>query len=71
MVSFERVFEYLDLPVEIEDSPDALALDQVDGHVRFEDVSFSYLTEPERLEIEASQAEPGRTEFTPRRPASR
>ncbi|NLF01436.1 MAG: ABC transporter ATP-binding protein, partial [Anaerolineales bacterium] len=43
MVSFERVFEYLDLPVEIEDAPGAVVLEQADGHVRFEDVSFSYL----------------------------
>jgi len=45
MVSFERVFEYLDLPVEIQDSPQAVALRDVDGHVRFQDVSFSYLDE--------------------------
>ena len=47
MVSFERVFEYLDLPVEIQDRPSALELKQVAGHVRFEDVSFSYLAEDE------------------------
>jgi ATP-binding cassette subfamily B protein len=45
MVSFERVFEYLDLPVEIEDRPGALELKAVTGAVRFEDVSFSYLAE--------------------------
>jgi ATP-binding cassette subfamily B protein len=45
MVSFERVFEYVDLPVEIEDRPAALELDGVAGHVRFENVSFSYLAE--------------------------
>jgi ATP-binding cassette subfamily B protein len=43
LVSFERVFEVLDLPIEIEDSPGAVSLDQVRGHVRFLDVSFSYL----------------------------
>jgi ATP-binding cassette subfamily B protein len=42
MVSFERVFEVLDLPVEIEDKPEAISLDKVDGHVRFRDVCFSY-----------------------------
>jgi ATP-binding cassette subfamily B protein len=47
MVSFERVFEYLHLPVEIEDRPGAIELERVDGHVRFEDVSFSYLEEDE------------------------
>jgi ATP-binding cassette subfamily B protein len=42
LVSFERVFEILDLPVEIEDAPDAVTLDRIEGHVRFEEVSFSY-----------------------------
>jgi ATP-binding cassette subfamily B protein len=42
MVSFERVFEVLDLPVEIEDRTGATALEQPQGHVRFEKVSFSY-----------------------------
>ncbi|MBS1254051.1 MAG: putative multidrug export ATP-binding/permease protein [Anaerolineales bacterium] len=42
MVSFERVFEYLDLPQEIQDKPHAVELDTVDGRIRFEDVSFSY-----------------------------
>ena len=43
MVSFERVFDYMDLPAEIQDRPDAVVLDRVAGRVQFEDVSFSYL----------------------------
>ncbi len=46
MVSFERVFEYLDLPVEIEEKPDAMALTHVQGEIRFEDVWFTYLDPP-------------------------
>jgi len=42
LVSFERVFEVLDLPREIKDRPDAVPLEQPQGHVRFENVSFSY-----------------------------
>ena len=42
MVSFERVFEVLDLPVEIRDKPDAISLPDVTGAVSFRDVSFSY-----------------------------
>ena len=42
MVSFERVFEYLDLPVEIDDRPDAVLLQSAAGALRFEDVSFRY-----------------------------
>ena len=52
MVSFERVFEYLDLPVEIEDKPDAAVLKDVAGHIRFEHVSFDYMAANERLGIE-------------------
>jgi ATP-binding cassette subfamily B protein len=42
LVSFERVFEVLDMPVEIDDRPDAIELEECRGYVRFEDVSFSY-----------------------------
>jgi ATP-binding cassette, subfamily B, bacterial len=56
MVSFERVFEYLDVPIEITDKPGALALEHVPGRIRFENVSFSYLTDADRLQIEADQA---------------
>ena len=50
MVSFERVFEYTDLPVEIEDRPDAVELTDVEGRVRFENVCFSYL-EPDQAPV--------------------
>jgi ATP-binding cassette subfamily B protein len=41
---FARVFEYLDLPVEVDDPADPVDVDpaRVRGHVRFEDVTFSY-----------------------------
>jgi ATP-binding cassette subfamily B protein len=41
---FDRVFEYLDLPVEIEERPDAVALDArtARGDVEFHQVAFSY-----------------------------
>jgi ATP-binding cassette subfamily B protein len=42
LVSFERVFEVLDLPLEIETRPGAVALQRVQGHVQFHDVCFSY-----------------------------
>ena len=50
MVSFERVFEYLDLPVEIEDRHRPAQLESVEGLVRFEDVFFSYLVNPDSPE---------------------
>jgi ATP-binding cassette subfamily B protein len=42
MVSFERVFEVLDIPVEIRDRPDAITPQDVAGGITFHDVSFSY-----------------------------
>jgi ATP-binding cassette subfamily B protein len=47
MVSFERVFEFLDLTVEIQDKPNATRLKRAEGHIRFENVSFSYVEEGE------------------------
>ncbi|GIV77515.1 MAG: ABC transporter ATP-binding protein [Litorilinea sp.] len=42
MVSFERVFEYLDMPLEITERPGARPFRQVAGHVAFEHVWFQY-----------------------------
>lgn len=42
MTSFERVFEILDLPIEIAEKTDATTLTAVKGQVVFEDVSFQY-----------------------------
>lgn len=51
MVSFERVFEYLDLPVEIKNRLNAITLSRVEGYVEFENVSFRYLGEGTEYEI--------------------
>lgn len=42
VVSFERVFEVIDLPLEVEEKPNALTLGTVRGDIAFEDVSFKY-----------------------------
>lgn len=42
LVSFERVFEYLDLPVEIQDRPNAVWFREVEGRICFEEVWFQY-----------------------------
>jgi ATP-binding cassette subfamily B protein len=39
---FQRIFEYLDLPVDITERPDAVRLDRVRGDIRFENVDFAY-----------------------------
>lgn len=41
---FSRIFEYLDLPVDITERPDPVRLDRAKGEVRFEDVDFAYDT---------------------------
>lgn len=48
-VSFERVFEIIDLPREITDRPGAHALADVRGELVFENVSFQYNTSVEGL----------------------
>jgi ATP-binding cassette subfamily B protein len=44
---FDRIFEYLDLPHEIRDAPDATPLADVRGDVRFRDVWFRYEDPPQ------------------------
>lgn len=41
---FDRIFEYLDLPIDIQDAPDAqhVTPDEARGEVAFKDVSFTY-----------------------------
>jgi ATP-binding cassette subfamily B protein len=42
LVSFERVFEVLDLPSLIQEKPDAIALPKDAGRLEFEEVEFTY-----------------------------
>jgi len=46
MAMFTRIFDYLDMPVEIENAPDAVSLPQCTGSVEFSHVSFHY--DPQR-----------------------
>jgi ATP-binding cassette subfamily B protein len=41
---FDRIFEYIDLPIDIQNRPGARSLDphEVQGHITFDHVSFSY-----------------------------
>ncbi|HZR44326.1 MAG TPA: ABC transporter ATP-binding protein [Ktedonobacteraceae bacterium] len=41
---FDRIFEYLDMPIDIQNSPNAITLapDQAQGQVAFKNVTFSY-----------------------------
>jgi ATP-binding cassette subfamily B protein len=42
MVSFERVFEMLDIPIEIQEKSHPLRLGNVKGQIQFDQVSFDY-----------------------------
>lgn len=49
MVSFERVFEVVDLPADIAEQPDAIELGEVTGEIVFDKVSFQYETGDEHF----------------------
>ncbi len=57
----ERVFRIIDEEPEKADSPDAIALRNVEGEVEFEDVVFGYTEEKTILHGISIKAEPGRT----------
>jgi ATP-binding cassette, subfamily B, multidrug efflux pump len=60
--SSQRVFEVLDAPLEVEDSPNAVPLPPVSCRVEFDDVSFRYPgDEREILRNISFTAEPGQT----------
>ena len=42
VVSFERVFEIIDLPIEIDEKPGAMELKDTSGEIKFEHVYFNY-----------------------------
>jgi ATP-binding cassette subfamily B protein len=49
MVSFERVFEVLDLPLDIAEKPDAQPLKEVQGELAFDHVTFVYRVDEKHL----------------------
>ena len=56
VVSFERVFEVVDLPLEIQDRPDAVVLQEAAGELIFEGVSFKYEVNQDGLLTEVHRA---------------
>jgi ABC-type multidrug transport system fused ATPase/permease subunit len=54
-----RVFEVLDAPEEVTDAPDAIVLDTVQGHIRFDRVNFAYTAERPILQDVSFQVLPG------------
>ena len=58
---FDRIFQYLDMPPEIADAPNADLLSTVKGRVEFQDVSFHYREGRPVLEDVSFIVEPGET----------
>jgi ATP-binding cassette subfamily B protein len=63
--SGRRIFEVLDVPVDLQDKPDALPLREVNGKINsaieFKDVTFGYLPDQPILTDINFQVEPGQT----------
>ena len=56
----QRLFEILDTESEVVEKPDPMELGRVTGHVRFENVSFSYEEDKPVLKNITFEAEPGK-----------
>ncbi|MBP38176.1 MAG: ABC transporter ATP-binding protein [Dehalococcoidia bacterium] len=61
MASGERIFEVIDVPVDIVDKPNALDLDEIDGSIKFEDVTFGYFPNQPILKNINFEVKPGET----------
>lgn len=57
----ERVFDIINTPVEIEDAPDAVPLGDIEGNVRFENVSFGYYRDTPVIKNLTLEAAAGQT----------
>jgi ATP-binding cassette subfamily B protein len=61
MAMFTRIFEYLDMPVDIESPPDAVTPDHAEGRVCFDRVCFSYGGDRQILQDISFTLEPGKS----------
>jgi len=59
--STKRILGLMSLPVRIQDAPDAVELEDVDGRVEYDDVTFSYDEDEVVLEDVDFDVEPGQT----------
>jgi len=55
----ERVIEILDAPQSVKDSPDAQSIGKAEGHISFENVSFSYIEGVTVLDNVSFEIKPG------------
>jgi ATP-binding cassette, subfamily B, multidrug efflux pump len=55
----ERIFDILDAQSEVQEAPDAIEMPPITGHVRFENVSFTYFGRNRVLSDLSFEAQPG------------
>ena len=61
MASGHRAFEVMDVPVQIDDKPDAVSLENCEGSIAFRDVTFGYVPGQPVLKNVSFRVEPGET----------
>jgi ATP-binding cassette subfamily B protein len=61
MASGRRIFEVLDVPIDLRDKPDAIELEDIDGSIAFENVTFGYLPDQPILQDIDFKVAPGET----------
>jgi len=61
MASGERIFEVIDVPVDISDKPNALDPEEIDGSIKFENVTFGYFPDQPILKNINFEVKPGET----------
>ena len=61
MASGERIFEVIDVPVDIEDKPNAVVLEDIDGSIEFDNVTFGYFPDQPILKDITFEVKPGET----------
>jgi ATP-binding cassette subfamily B protein len=61
MAAGQRIFEVLDVTVEVEDKPDAIDPGEIDGAIEFRNVTFGYLPGQPVLEDISFRVAPGQT----------
>ena len=61
MASGQRIFEVLDVPVDVRDQSDAVDAGNVDGSIEFRDVTFGYEADQPILRNVSFRVEPGQT----------
>jgi ATP-binding cassette subfamily B protein len=61
MASGQRIFEVLDVPIDVDDKPDAIAPAAIRGAIEFRDVTFGYLPDQPVLKNISFRVAPGET----------